>query len=114
MFAGFFGWLSRRGFANNFGKVLAILPNEDRERRMRRRLLVHLAVSQVDDFDLLLKSNVTRYVKMLAESYARDLGGDKNLERERTFLAGRIYETELLLKNMEVARKAVEENRGTS
>lgn len=95
--------VKRNEIFRHFGEILEI--GKDKKEKEWKRMRILREMANVEEIELLYKSNITKYTKLLADSFARDLGGDKHLDKERTFIAGRVYENEKLLKGMEEAKE---------
>lgn len=94
----------RRGMLDSFGEVLEI-GGKTKDERFMRRMAVYYRLGRIADAEILIKSNITKYVKRISDSFVTDLGASDAKERERILLAGRIFENELILRQIRRAQE---------
>ena len=87
----------------SFGQILEL--GKDKKEKEFKRMKIMRELANVEEIELLLKSNITKMTRILAESFASDLGGHPAKDRESIFLAGIVYENEKLLKDMESSKE---------
>lgn len=94
----------RRGASGRFGEILDA-PGKDKDGKFMRRMAVWNMLRRHPDAELLIKSNITKYSKRIADSFVTDLGSSDRANRDRILLAGRLFENEYILREMERAKE---------
>jgi len=89
-----------------FGEIVQL--HQNKERNKKKRMLVYLKMNGVQNLELLIKSNITRYIKLIAESNYSDTDSKHCVYRWK--LAGRVELCNEFILMMSKAKEEFKKN----